>query len=151
MGTRSGDIDVGAVAQVGRVTGRDLGAMEAFLNKESGLLGLSGLSSDCRTLEAAAQQGHAGALLALDVFAHRLARLVGGLATSLRRFDALAFTGGIGQNSARVRAMTLRTVSQSSASNSTSRPTRPVSAVGRGAFRAVRGQSRLSCPPTRKA
>jgi acetate kinase len=107
MGTRSGDIDVGAVAQVGRVTGRDLGAMEAFLNKESGLLGLSGLSSDCRTLEAAAQQGHAGALLALDVFAHRLARLVGGLATSLRRFDALAFTGGIGENSARVRAMTL--------------------------------------------
>ena len=50
---------------------------------------------------------NAGALLALDVFAHRLARLVGGLATSLRRFDALAFTGGIGQNSARVRAMTL--------------------------------------------
>jgi acetate kinase len=107
MGTRSGDIDVGAVAHVGRVTGRDLGAMEALLNKESGLLGLSGLSSDCRTLEAAAQEGHAGALLALDVFAHRLARHVGGLATSLRRFDALAFTGGIGENSARVRAMTL--------------------------------------------
>ena len=107
MGTRSGDIDVGAVAHVGRVTGRDLAAMEALLNKESGLLGLSGLSSDCRTLEAAAQEGHAGAKLALEVFVHRLARHVGGLATSLRRFDALAFTGGIGENSARVRAMTL--------------------------------------------
>jgi acetate kinase len=108
MGTRSGDIDVGAVAHVGRVTGRDLAAMEALLNKESGLLGLSGLSSDCRTLEAAAQEGHAGALLALDVFVHRLARHIGGLATSLRRFDALAFTGGIGENSPLVRAMTLK-------------------------------------------
>jgi len=107
MGTRSGDIDFGAVAHVGRMTGRDLASMEAMLNKESGLLGLSGLSSDCRTLEAAAEEGHAGARLALDVFVHRLARHIGGLATSLRRFDALAFTGGIGENSSRVRAMTL--------------------------------------------
>ena len=108
MGTRSGDIDFGAVAHLGRMTGRDLAGLDAMLNKESGLLGLSGLSSDCRTLETAAREGHVGARLALDVLVHRLARHIGGLATSLRRFDALAFTGGIGENSAYVRAMTLK-------------------------------------------
>ena len=67
--------------------------MEALLDKERGLPGLSGLSGDCRTPEAAAQEGYAGAKLALGVFVHRLARHVGALATSLRRFDALAVTG----------------------------------------------------------
>jgi acetate kinase len=108
MGTRSGDIDVGAVAHIARVTGKDIDQIDAMLNKESGLLGISGLSNDCRTLEAAADEGHAGAELALDVFVHRLARYVGALAVSLPRFDALVFTGGIGENSARIRAMTLR-------------------------------------------
>lgn len=108
MGTRSGDIDVGAVAHLARVTGKDIGQIDALLNKESGLLGISELSNDCRTLEAAADEGHAGAKLALDVFVHRLARYVGALAVSLPRFDALVFTGGIGENSARIRAMTLK-------------------------------------------
>ncbi|MDB5652744.1 MAG: acetate kinase, partial [Tardiphaga sp.] len=74
---------------------------------QSGLLGISELSSDCRTLEQAAQSGHAGAKLALDVFVHRLVRHIGGLAASLHRFDALVFTGGIGEHSALVRAMTI--------------------------------------------
>lgn len=108
MGTRSGDIDFGAAAHIGRAAGVDLAGVEALLNKQSGLLGLSSLSSDCRQLEAAADEGHAGATLALEVFVHRLARHVGALATSLPRLDALVFTGGIGENSARVRAMTLR-------------------------------------------
>ncbi|MCE1236045.1 MAG: acetate kinase [Hyphomicrobiales bacterium] len=107
MGTRSGDIDVGVVTHVAAVTGKSLAEIETILNKESGLLGLSGLSNDCRTLEAAAAEGHAGAELALEVFVHRLARHIGGLATSLPRLDALVFTGGIGENSARIRAMTL--------------------------------------------
>ena len=107
MGTRCGDIDVGAVAHIARATGRSLAEVEALLNKESGLLGLSGLSNDCRTLEAAADEGHEGAILALSVFVHRLARHIGGLATSLPRLDAVVFTGGIGENSARIRAMTL--------------------------------------------
>ena len=107
MGTRSGDIDFGAVAHIARTTHLDLDAVDTMLNKQSGLLGISGLSSDCRTLEQAAKTGHAGAILALDVFVHRLARQIGGLAASLHRFDALVFTGGIGENSALVRARTI--------------------------------------------
>lgn len=108
MGTRSGDIDFGAAAYIGRRIDLDLAGIETLLNRHSGLLGLSGLSSDCRQLEAAADEGHAGARLALDVFVHRLARHIGALATALPRLDALVFTGGIGENSARLRAMTLR-------------------------------------------
>jgi acetate kinase len=107
MGTRSGDVDPGALGYIARRTGLDLDGIEAALNKTSGLLGLSELSSDCRNLEIAADEGHEGARLALDVFVHRLARHVGALATSLPRLDALVFTGGIGENSARVRAATL--------------------------------------------
>jgi len=108
MGARSGDIDFGAAARIGEISGLDLAGLNDLLNKNSGLLGLSGLSSDCRALEAAADQGHEGAQLALDVFVHRLARHIGALATSLPRLDALVFTGGIGENSARIRAATLR-------------------------------------------
>lgn len=107
MGTRSGDVDPGALAYIARRAGLDMAGIEAALNKQSGLLGLSELSSDCRNLERAADEGHEGARLALDVFVHRLARYVGALATSLPRLDALVFTGGIGENSARVRAATL--------------------------------------------
>jgi len=111
MGTRCGDIDFGAAACIGRADGLDLAGVENVLNKEGGLLGISGLSSDCRELMAAAERGHAGARLALDVFVHRLARHVGALATSLPRLDALVFTGGIGENAAEIRAMTLRRLS----------------------------------------
>ena len=107
MGTRSGDIDVGAVLHMMRTEGLDVAAIDTLLNKKSGLLGLSGLSNDCRELEAAAAKGHEGAILALDVFAHRLARYIGALAMSLRRLDAVIFTGGIGENSPLIRAKTL--------------------------------------------
>jgi len=107
MGTRSGDIDAGAVLHLMRTAGYDVAGMDSMLNKQSGLLGLSELSNDCRELESAAAEGHAGARLALDVFAHRLARHIGGLAMSLRRLDAVVFTGGIGENSSLVREMTL--------------------------------------------
>jgi acetate kinase len=107
MGTRSGDIDFGAVAHIARTTNVGLDELDTMLNKQSGLLGISELSSDCRTLEQAAKEGHAGAILAIDVFVHRLARHIGGLAASLNRFDALVFTGGIGENSALVRAKTI--------------------------------------------
>jgi acetate kinase len=108
MGTRSGDVDFGALAYVARRLDLDVAGLDAILNKQSGLLGLSELSSDCRNLEAAADEGHDGARLALDVYVHRLARHVGALATSLPRLDALVFTGGIGENSPRIRAATLR-------------------------------------------
>jgi acetate kinase len=108
MGTRCGDVDVGAVLHIARAVGFDLDAIDALVNKESGLLGLSELSNDCRVLEQAAGDGHAGAIEALDVFAHRIARSIGGLAMSLARLDAVVFTGGVGENSARVRSSALR-------------------------------------------
>ena len=107
MGTRSGDVDVGAILHLMREADLDADQMDVMLNKRSGLLGISELSNDCRELEAAAEYGHAGARLALDVFVHRLARHIGGLSTALRRLDAVVFTGGIGENSVRVRAMTI--------------------------------------------
>jgi acetate kinase len=107
MGTRSGDIDPAAVTYIARREKLDLDGIDQLLNKQSGLLGISGVSSDCRALEEAAEAGNEDAQLALQMFAHRLARLAGGLATSLDRLDAIVFTGGIGENSARLRAMTL--------------------------------------------
>lgn len=108
MGTRSGDVDPGALSYLGRRNHWTWDDMDRVLNEESGLLGLSGLSNDCRELEAAARTGHEGARLALDVFAYHLARAIGGLAASPRRLDAVVFTGGIGENSARVRELAIR-------------------------------------------
>ncbi|AYD02561.1 acetate kinase [Neorhizobium sp. NCHU2750] len=107
MGTRSGDIDPGALFHIAREDGLSIDELDTLLNRKSGLLGLSGLSNDCRTLESAAREGHEGAKLALDVFVHRLARYIGGLATSLDRLDAVVFTGGIGENSATMRKATI--------------------------------------------
>ncbi|KAA5605307.1 acetate kinase [Roseospira marina] len=107
MGTRAGDVDVGALAHVARQRGDTIADLERILNAESGLLGLSGLSGDCRALQAAAEAGHRGAIEALDVFIHRIARHIGALAMSLDRLDALVFTGGIGENSAFVRGAVL--------------------------------------------
>lgn len=108
MGTRSGDVDFGALAHVARSRGLDVAGLETMLNRESGLLGLSGLSSDCRELQEAADNGHEGAAMALKVFAHSVARHIGGLAMSLPHVDGLIFTGGIGENSSTVRADVLR-------------------------------------------
>ena len=108
MGTRSGDVDPGLHDYLARQAGLSLSEITAALNKESGLLGLSGLTNDLRELEEAATKGHAGARLALDVFVYRLAKQVAGMAVALGRLDGVVFTGGIGENSRTVRAMTLR-------------------------------------------
>jgi acetate kinase len=107
MGTRSGDVDPGLFAYLGRVAGLDADAVTAALNGASGLLGLSGTSNDMRTVEAAAEAGDERAELALDVFTARLAKAVGALAVPLERLDALVFTGGIGEHSTTVRGRTL--------------------------------------------
>ncbi len=103
MGTRCGDVDAGALFYIGRRSGLDIDGLDTMVNRQSGLLGLSELSNDCRTLEAAAAEGHHGALRALDVFSYRIARIVGSLRVPLPRVDAVVFTGGIGENSAMVR------------------------------------------------
>ncbi len=107
MGTRSGDVDPGALIYLAKRANLSIDELDNVLNRKSGLLGLSELSNDCRTLEDEAAKGHEGAIVALEVFAHRLARLIGGLATSLDHLDAITFTGGIGENSPLLRRMTL--------------------------------------------
>lgn len=108
MGTRSGDVDPGLHEFMARQAGLSLTQVTAALNQDSGLRGLSGgLGSDMRELEQAAAQGHAGARLAVAAFVYRLAKQVAGMAVALGRLDALVFTGGIGENSAAVRAATL--------------------------------------------
>ncbi|GGD05655.1 acetate/propionate family kinase [Halopseudomonas salina] len=107
MGTRSGDVDPNLHAHLGRTLGWDLPRIEQLLNRESGLLGLSGLTNDMRQLEAAADDDHEGAKLAIEVFCYRLARSLLGLCAALPRLDGLLFTGGIGENSAKIRARTV--------------------------------------------
>jgi acetate kinase len=107
MGTRSGDIDPGILAHLTSVTGIDGPTLTDALNHESGLLGLSDLSNDMRTLTAAADGGHRGARLAITVFCYRLAKSIAALAVPLGGFDALIFTGGIGEHCADVRSQTI--------------------------------------------
>ena len=106
MGTRSGDVDPALHQFLQDQTGMRLSEITAVLNSKSGLLGLSGLSNDMRTLSMAAQGGHQRARLAIDVFCYRLAKAVCGLTAALDSIDALVFTGGIGENSAEVRTLT---------------------------------------------
>lgn len=105
MGTRCGDVDFGAMAWIAQQTGQSLEDLERVVNKESGLLGISGLSSDLRTLEKAWHDGHARARLAIEVFVHRIARHIAGHAASLHRLDGIVFTGGIGENSVLIRQL----------------------------------------------
>lgn len=107
MGTRSGDVDPNLHSHLARTLGWSLERIDALLNKESGLLGLSGLSNDMRTLEQAREQGHAGATLTIEVFCYRLAKSLAAMSCALQRLDGLIFTGGIGENSALVRSKTL--------------------------------------------
>jgi acetate kinase len=107
MGTRSGDVDPGLHGFLGTQLGWSLEKITGVLNRESGMLGLSGLSNDCRELQEAAQNGNDGAQFALEVFCYRLAKGIAAMSVALGKLDALIFTGGIGENSVFVRAKTL--------------------------------------------
>jgi acetate kinase len=107
MGTRSGDVDPSLHLFLASNLGWDIQKIDNMLNKESGLLGLSGLSNDMRTLVDASNDGHEGATLAIEVFCYRLAKSLSALSCGLPRLDGLVFTGGIGENSAYVREKTL--------------------------------------------
>jgi acetate kinase len=107
MGTRSGDVDPNLHSHLARTLGWNLEQIETLLNKESGLLGLSTLSNDMRTLEQAREQGHAGATLAIEVFCYRLAKSLAAMSCALPQLDGLIFTGGIGENSALIRRKTI--------------------------------------------
>ena len=107
MGTRSGDVDPNLHSHLARTLGWSLERIDAVLNKESGLLGLSGLSNDMRSLEEARAQGHPGATLAIEVFCYRLAKSMAAMSCALSHLDGLIFTGGIGENSALIRSKTV--------------------------------------------
>ncbi len=103
MGTRSGDLDPAIPLQLAR-NGMSFDAIDELLNKRSGLAGLSGLGADFRDIELAADSGEPRARLAIEVFVHRLRKYIGAYAAVLGGADAIVFTGGIGENSARVRS-----------------------------------------------
>jgi acetate kinase len=104
MGTRSGSVDPGMIGFVADALKIPAVKVLDALNKQSGLLGISGLSNDMRTIEGAAEQGHERARLALEIFCYVLAKALAALVVPLGRLDALVFTGGIGENSPTVRA-----------------------------------------------
>lgn len=103
MGTRSGDLDPGIPGFVARTLGRDLAQVEAALYHDSGLKALSGIGSDLREIDARAREGHAGALLALQVHAYRVRKYIGAYAAAMGGCDAVVFTGGAGENSPALR------------------------------------------------
>jgi acetate kinase len=102
MGTRSGDLDPAVMSYLARRENVDAGEVENWLNKRSGLLGLSGMSSDMREL-AAAYDDHPEARLAVDAFCYRARKYIGAYLAALGGAEAVIFSGGIGENSALVR------------------------------------------------
>jgi len=105
MGTRSGDVDPSLVGYLARREGVSTGEIERWLNEQSGLLGLSGLTSDMRELlRAAEQRQHPGAALAIAVFCHRVRKYLGAYLAVLGGADAVVFGGGIGEQAPTIRA-----------------------------------------------
>lgn len=108
MGTRSGDIDYAAAEYIARKEGMDVSRMLTYLNKESGMLGVSGVSSDFRDLSAAAESGNKRADLALNMFAYGCKKYIGAYAAALNGVDVVVFTAGIGENDPDVRRRALK-------------------------------------------
>ena len=98
MGTRSGDIDPAIVTYMRQVENLDQGVANEILNKKSGVLGISGVSSDFRDLETAAEEGNERAQLALKVFAHKVRFYIGAYIAEMIGCDAIIFTAGVGEN-----------------------------------------------------
>lgn len=103
MGTRCGDIDPAIVPYIMKKDNLTPDEMDTYMNKKSGVLGISGLSSDFRDLEDAAAKGHEGAKLALDMFVYRIKKYIGSYAAAMDGVDVIVFTGGIGENTKIIR------------------------------------------------
>jgi acetate kinase len=103
MATRSGSIDAGIVLHVQQHHGLTAEQVETVLNRESGLLGVSGISGDMRQVLAAARAGHERARLALGIYTHRVRQAVGALAVTMGGIDALVFTAGVGEHASEIR------------------------------------------------
>ena len=98
MGTRSGDIDGGAVTFIMEKEGLNATGISNLLNKKSGVLGISGVSSDMREVTAAANEGNKQARLALDMYFYRIKKYIGAYAAAMGGVDVILFTGGVGEN-----------------------------------------------------
>lgn len=98
MGTRSGDIDAGAVTFLEKKLGLDADGMSDLLNKKSGVLGITGKSSDMRDIESAADAGDQRAQLALDMYFYRIKKYIGAYAAAMGGVDIIVFTAGVGEN-----------------------------------------------------
>lgn len=98
MGTRCGDIDPAIVPYIMNKTGMNADEMNAYMNKKCGFLGVSGISSDCRDVSAAAKAGNKRAQLALDIVSYQIRKFIGAYTAAMGGLDAIVFTAGIGEN-----------------------------------------------------
>ncbi len=103
MGTRSGDIDGGAVTFIEKKLGLDADGMSNLLNKKSGLLGVSGISSDMREIFSANEAGNERAKLAFDMYCYRIRKYIGSYVAAMNGCDIIVFTAGVGENQANMR------------------------------------------------
>ena len=108
MGTRCGSIDPAILPFLMERTGMSAKEMDTYMNKKSGMLGVSGVSSDFRDLSKAAEEGNERAALALDMFAYKVKQFIGAYAATLGGVDAIVFTAGVGENDRGMRAMILK-------------------------------------------
>jgi acetate kinase len=98
MGTRSGDLDIGALFHIIKKEEIDIETANTLINKHSGMLGLSGVSSDMREIENAAAEGNERAQCALKMYHYRIKKYIGSYAAAMGGVDAIVFTGGVGEN-----------------------------------------------------
>lgn len=103
MGTRSGDIDGGAITFIQKKLGLDADGMSNLLNKKSGMLGITGISSDMREIDAACEEGNERALLASDMYFYRIRKYIGAYAAAMDGCDIIVFTAGVGENQTSMR------------------------------------------------
>ncbi|HOA05409.1 MAG TPA: acetate kinase [Candidatus Fermentibacter daniensis] len=108
MGTRSGDVDPAILIELMENHGMSASEVKDLVYKKSGLLGISGVSSDMRDVERAAESGNERAVLALDLFADKVRKYIGAYAVTLGSVDAIAFTAGVGENGIEMREMICR-------------------------------------------
>ena len=111
MGTRSGDIDASILEYMNKKTGKSLSELTNELNKKSGLLGVSGVSSDSRDVEVAADEGNERAILAQEIYAQKIANYIAMYNNLLNGADVICLTAGVGENSKPMRKMILDRIS----------------------------------------
>ena len=107
MGTRSGDIDAGAIPFIMDKLGLDTHGLSDLLNKKSGVAAISGISMDMREVDAAAKEGNKRAILANTMYAYRIKKYIGAYAAAMGGVDVIAFAGGVGENQGSIREAAL--------------------------------------------